>query len=218
MEADGKRSSVLHALVFLAVFLSCAAGLTPLTWPWYLALPLFAYAGITLALPILRRTAPRLPMGRLSGAPLASAAGLSLATASVLVGFHAVFRPDVTELAAGLPVAAFGNLLLAGICFSVINAALEELVFRGVLWHVIAEEWNGGVALAVTSLLFGWGHLHGYPPGPIGAVLAGLYGLTLGILRWWAGGLGLAVACHFCADATIFGIMLRSGAFGQPAE
>ena len=60
------------------------------------------------------------------------------------------------------------------------------------------------VTLGVTAALFGLGHLHGYPPGPLGAVLAGLYGVALGLLRWWAGGLGLAVACHVSADATIF--------------
>jgi membrane protease YdiL (CAAX protease family) len=128
------------------------------------------------------------------------------------LGFHAWVRPEVKELAAGLPVAAFGNVLLAGVCFSVVNATLEEVVFRGVLWGAVADEWNSGVALAVTAVFFGLGHLHGYPPGPVGAVLAGVYGLALGILRWWTGGLALAVGSHACADATIFGLLLWSGA------
>ena len=32
----------------------------------------------------------------------------------------------------------FGNLLLAGICFSVVNAAIEELIFRGILWELVS--------------------------------------------------------------------------------
>jgi membrane protease YdiL (CAAX protease family) len=139
-------------------------------------------------------------------------------TTGALLGFHALARPEVTDLAARLPVAAFGNLLLAGFCFSLVNATLEELVFRGVLWGSVEAEWNAGVALIVTSALFGLGHWHGYPPGPLGAVLAALYGLALGLLRWWAGGLGLALGCHMCADATIFGLLWWSGAFGQTAE
>lgn len=209
MEAVRKGAGALHGGLFLAALCVVAVGMPSLSWPWYLLLPLLAYAGIALPLPALRRTAPRLTVGRLGGAPLASAAALSIATSAVLMGFHALARPEVAGLAARLPLAAFGNLVLAGVCFSAINAALEEVIFRGVLWGVVADEWNSGVALIVTAVLFGLGHLQGYPPGPIGAALAGLYGLALGILRWWAGGLGLAMACHVCADATIFGLLLQ---------
>jgi membrane protease YdiL (CAAX protease family) len=95
----------------------------------------------------------------------------------------------------------------------VLNATLEELLFRGLLWGAVADEWNDRIALAATSLLFGALHLHGYPPGPLGVILAGLYAIGLGLLRTWTGGLGLAVACHICADATIFGLLARAGAF-----
>ena len=101
----------------------------------------------------------------------------------------------------------------AGICFSIVNAVLEELIFRGILWEVVSEEWNNAMALGVTALLFGVGHLDGYPPGPLGVILAGLYGITLGGLRWWTGGLALTTACHVGADATIFCILASAGAF-----
>jgi membrane protease YdiL (CAAX protease family) len=68
-----------------------------------------------------------------------------------------------------------------------------------------------GIALAATTVLFALGHLHGYPPGPLGAVLAGIFGLALGLLRLWTGGLGLAIAVHVCVDATIFGLLSCSG-------
>ncbi len=113
-----------------------------------------------------------------------------------------------------MPARAFGNLLLAGVWFSVVNAALEELVFRGVLWEFVAAEWNGRAALGATTVLFGLAHLHGYPSGALGMILAAVFGLALGLLRLWTGGFGLAIAVHICADATIFGIFFRSGAFG----
>jgi membrane protease YdiL (CAAX protease family) len=218
MVAALKRGGSIHGGLFLAAVLAATLALPPLPWPWYLLAPLLAYAAVVLALAPLRRTAPRLSAGRLGGAPLACAAALTAATSAALVAFHAWARPPVTELAGRLPVAAFGSLVLAGGCFSVVNAALEEVVFRGVLWGALADEWNSIVALAVTAVSFGFVHLHGYPPGSVGAVLAGLYGLALGLLRWWTGGLGLALGCHACADATIFGLLWRSGAFSQTAS
>jgi len=161
----------------------------------------------------LRRTAPRLAIGRLGGWPLAYAAVLALITTSVLLSFQALVRPDMKELALKLPVVLFGNLLIAGIIFSVVNAVLEELIFRGILWNLISDEWNQGTALVVTAVLFGAGHLQGYPPGAMGAIMAGIYGIMLGVLRWWTGGLGLTIACHVFADATIFSILAMTGAF-----
>ncbi len=212
MDALAKRDTALHGLLFLAA-LGATALAPPTQWPWYLLLPLLVYAGIVLAVPRLRRTAPRLALGPLGGTPLLAAIAFAFLTVGVLLGFQALARPDVTALAARLPVAPFGNVMVAGLCFSVVNAVLEELVFRGVLWEVVAGEWGKRAALVVTSILFGFGHLDGYPPGPLGAVLAGLFGAALGFLRWWTNGLGLAVACHIAADATIFWILFQAGAF-----
>ena len=66
-------------------------------------------------------------------------------------------------------------------------------------------------AIVITSAFFGFAHLHGYPPGPLGAVLAGLFGLGLALLRWWTGGLALCACCHVCADVTIFWIIASEG-------
>jgi membrane protease YdiL (CAAX protease family) len=207
--------AAVHGGVFIAALVAVALCQPSLAWPWYLLLPLAVYAGVVLALPLLRRTAPRLTVGRLTGAPLLSAVALSVVTSLVLLAYHTLARPDVTALAAGLPVAAFGSLALAGLCFSVTNATLEELIFRGVLYEAVVAERGAAVAVGVTAVLFGLGHMRGYPPGLPGAVLAGGYGVALGLLRWWTGGLGLAVAAHVCADATIFGLLVWAGAFGS---
>jgi membrane protease YdiL (CAAX protease family) len=218
MEASLQRGSAIHGGLFVAAVCAVALSYPALAWPWYLAAPLLAYAVLACSFAPLRQTAPRITTGRLGGAPLAYALFLTIATSAVLMTFHAWARPDVTELAGQLPVAIFGSLIVAGICFSLLNAALEEIAFRGVLWRAFAGEWNQRVALIVTSVLFGFGHLRGYPPGPFGAVLAGMYGLALGVLRWWTGGLGLALACHVCADATIFSLLAWSGAFGRTSS
>jgi hypothetical protein len=116
-------------------------------------------------------------------------------------------RPDVSGISVSLPHAVFGNVLIAWLGFSVINATLEEIAFRGVLFGAAAEAWNVTTALIVTSVLFAVGHLGGYPPGVKGVLLAGFYGFALGYLRVWAGGLALPILCHICADATVFAIL-----------
>lgn len=211
MKPAARSSAPLHGALLLAIVCITAWVLPSLAWPWYLLLPLLAYSGVVLISPPLRRTAPRITVGRLGGAPLACAAVLSVATTLVLLAFDAWAQPDTTELAAQLPTGAFGHLMLAGVFLSLVNATLEEVIFRGLFWEAIAAEWNVHIALLVTAALFGLGHLGGYPPGPLGAVLAGGYGVALGLLRWWTGGLGLAIGCHVCADATIFGLLLKRG-------
>jgi CAAX protease family protein len=193
-----------HGAVLAGALVIAAACLPPLVWPWYLLLPLLAYGVVVALTPPLRRSLPRLGPGRIDGRGAAAAVALSVLTAGVLLTYQALLRPDVEPLAAGLPVAAFGSVLLAGLCFSV-------------LYDAVAAEWGATAAVGVTAVCFGLGHVSGYPPGPLGAVLAGLYGIALGLLRRRSGGLGLPVASHVCADATIFGILVSAGAFPDQA-
>ncbi len=208
-----KNKAAMHGSLFIASLIAVTACYPLLLWPWYLVLPLSIYGGIVVIIGPFRRTFPKIAIGHFDGRALLSAIVLAVTTTVVLVCFQAIFHPDLSDLAARIPVHWFGNLLIAGVCFSVLNAAVEELIFRGIFWDLVSDEWNSGVALCVTALLFGVGHLDGYPPGPIGAILAGVYGLLLGLLRWWTGGLGLATACHIGADATIFCILAGNGLF-----
>jgi membrane protease YdiL (CAAX protease family) len=207
----------VHGGIFLAAWLFTAQCCPTLLWPLFLVLPLAIYACVVSACLLLRQTIPRLSAGRLTPTRVAVAVGLSLLTTIALLVYQHFEKPDVNVAAAAIPVAAFGSILLAGACFSIINAILEELIFRGLIYEAIATEWTNSFAVVVTSVVFGVCHLRGYPPGPLGAVMAGLYGLALASMRWWCGGLALAIACHISADATIFYILATAGAFcGTP--
>jgi uncharacterized protein len=94
--------------------------------------------------------------------------------------------------------------MAAGICFSIFNALLEELIFRGILFDSLESQWGPWGAAIGTAALFGYGHMHGYPPGISGALLAGIYGLCLAALRIHTDGPFLPVLAHITADATIF--------------
>jgi membrane protease YdiL (CAAX protease family) len=217
MEAVSKRAAPWHGVLIFAALALVKTGVLPLPWPLYLLFPLVVYAGIVLAIPLLRATAPRLSIGRAIAPAVAFAIALCMATSGVLIAFHVLARPDVSGFAIRLPLNGPVALFLVGAVFSVVNAVLEELIFRGILWEVVAAEWNPRVALVVTALLFGVFHLYGYPPGIIGVVFATLYGVALGLLRWRTGGLGLTIACHVGADATIFSLLAWSGGFTPSA-
>jgi membrane protease YdiL (CAAX protease family) len=120
-------------------------------------------------------------------------------------------KPDVHALAARLPRTLLGSAVLAGACFSLMNALLEEIFFRGVTYDALESQWGWRTAVIISGALFGAFHIAGYPPGPLGAVMAGVYGIMLGWLRRRTGGLLWPTIAHVVADATIFVILVHAG-------
>jgi membrane protease YdiL (CAAX protease family) len=177
-------------------------------WPWYFLAPVILYAVLVLAIPPLRRSVHWLRVGRLHGPILATTVVIVLLSSTALVLYQFLFHPDLSGLAALLPIYAGIPLLLTGAVFAVGNAALEEVIFRGVLQDALASQVGQTAGVAVQAIVFGLGHARGYPPGEMGVVLAGLYGLMLGVLREWSGGLAVAFVAHVFADATIYAIVV----------
>jgi len=203
----------VHGGIFLAAL--AIGGLVPglATWPLYLLVPITSYLVLVICVPPLRRSFPGFPLGRLNGLTTLAGVVLIIVSSAVLIGYHLTVAPDVRPLAERLPFGSWDSLILAAICFSVGNAVLEEIAFRGVLYDALDSEWGWPSAVMVTSVMFGLVHQGGYPSGSLGMVLAGLYGLALGLLRWCSGGLLMPALCHVWADATIFGILVHAGAF-----
>ncbi len=199
-----------HGAVLLTLLL-LPLGFPALTqWPLYLLVPVVLYLALVVLVGPLRRSFA-IRAGGVGAGELWVTLGIVAVSSAALVGHYFLFRPDVGTILTRLP-SGTGSSLLVTAGFVLLNATLEEFVFRGVLYDSLAAEWGWPVALFVTSAVFGYLHLGGYPPGPVGAVLAGLYGLILGLLRQHTGGLLLPVLAHGCADATIVGIVLHAGA------
>jgi len=136
---------------------------------------------------------------------------ISVVAATALVIFHITTMPDVRILGATLPVKAMGGIIAGGVIFSLLNATLEELVFRGIFFNSVEPHLGRWWAVLLTAVLFGWGHQQGYPPGALGMVLSGIYAVALGWLRIISGGLALPIASHVVADATIYIILFKAG-------
>lgn len=121
--------------------------------------------------------------------------------------FDGELPPAYVQAAAGRPL---WLLVVAGAGFSLVNAAVEEAVFRGVLQTALERVSGPGVAVVVQAVAFGLLHVVGVPTGLVGALMAGAWGLLLGVMRWRTGGLLAPYVAHVAADATIFGMLLHT--------
>ncbi|SDO58418.1 CAAX protease self-immunity [Cryobacterium flavum] len=103
------------------------------------------------------------------------------------------------------PVAIAGIFL-----FLVVNGAVEDSVWSGVLLTAARGTMPAPVAIAVTVLSFGIAHLDGVPNGPIGVVMVIAWGIVLSLLRLRTGGMLATYIAHVLADATIVALLVPS--------
>ena len=173
-------------------------------WPLFWLTPLGCYAVIVAAVPALRRGVTWLRFGRFDGAVIAWTVAIITASSAALVLWFRWARPDVADLARQLPRAGPAQFVLLGLGFALLNAGLEEAVFRGVFQEALTAEWGPWWGAALQGVLFGVVHARGFPRGAVGMAMASAYGVALGLLRLRSGGLGASYVAHVCADATIF--------------
>ena len=135
---------------------------------------------------------------------------LSGATTVVLLGYQALRQPDVSHLAQGLPELLFRSVLAGGLIFSLVNALLEELMCRWVLYDAVAAEWGVIAAVVITSAFLAWPIFRAIRLVPWGGALAGLYGVGLGAC--YAGG---AAVWHCLFAVTCAPMRPSSGSFAS---
>jgi membrane protease YdiL (CAAX protease family) len=176
-------------------------------WPWHILTPLLGYTAIVCLTSPLRRSVNWLRVGRLDGRALAVTAAIVLVSSAALVAYQILFHPDLHELSEHFPTSTRMTLILVGAFFAFFNALMEEVLFRGIVMDALESQLRPTTALLAQALAFGAAHYHGFPPGGVGVVLASIYGLMLGMLRTWAGGLAAPIIAHIFADATIFAIV-----------
>ena len=196
-----------HTAAFCALTVSLIG--TVGAWPLPLVLALAIYGGVAavyaparLGLSWLRRGSFGPPVRRLVWLTV-------LVSASALVAWYELARPDVGVLRARIQPLSLVSLPLAAIGFATVNAAAEEGVYRGVIQYALESSIGFGVtALLLQSLAFGVAHINGFPSGGAGVGLACVYGLMLGIVRRRADGMLAPWVAHVCADLVIFAILV----------
>ena len=199
--------------ICLSLFCACLA-VVPLlnpwpTWPMHLLSVLLVYGLLVGALSRLRRAIDRPPWGRFDRLTVGLIVLTVVGSSAALVAWYALLRPDVSDLRAMVPRWPTWTLPLAGLGFAVVNAVIEEAVWRWLLWRLlrraVAATW---LVVGLQAVSFGLAHIHGFPRGWIGVAMATLYAVFLGTIRHRSGGLAAVVVAHVFADAVVFAILV----------
>jgi len=102
------------------------------------------------------------------------------------------------------------GLIAAGLVFSVVNALLEEFIWRALLLRWLMAFMSPAGAVILQAISFGAAHFMGFPSGFIGAGLAGIYAVMLGALAILSGGILAAILAHIVADGVIFTLLVAA--------
>ena len=125
---------------------------------------------------------------------------------------------------------AKSSLLSYGIVIVLLHLGIafgEELVFRGYLmtnlrkglFEIIGlDRWAGGLALLVSSVLFGIAHSQNPGADPIGMISVVIAGIGFGGLYLMTNNLGMSIGLHFGWNfflGHLFGLTVSGGDFCQ---
>ncbi|MEN0064982.1 MAG: CPBP family intramembrane glutamic endopeptidase [Myxococcota bacterium] len=197
-----------QARLLLLAVVGLVASLTSVVapgMPWVLGLLLGFGVGMG-ALQMAGMSMPTWPRGAF-GAPeaLLTTACTTLA-ALALVAWWWWVDPTFDDLVGYIPAWQWPILLVGGLVFAMTNAALEEVLFRGLLLDVLRQDLalSTPAAIAVQAGVFGLLHLNGFPRGVSGVALATVYGVLMGLLRVRSGGLVAPWVGHVCINAGMF--------------
>jgi membrane protease YdiL (CAAX protease family) len=142
---------------------------------------------------------------------LALAAGIAGVAGVALLIWYTVTKPDLGDLVRTYVGDQPLWLLIPGaVVFSMLNAAVEEGAYRGLLFGALdATLGPGPLPVLLQAIAFGALHLQGgFPRGVAGVGLAFIYGLLLGALRRRSGGLLAPWIAHVMTDLAIAAIVL----------
>jgi uncharacterized protein len=194
-------------LFLLLCYLFKLLPLPPLSF--LLIIPIVVYTAIVfLALPI-RRTTTWLAWGSVTPRLALWSVAVVVVSSAALAAWYRLMHPDIAVFTRFIPPRPLYQLLIGGLGFALLNATVEEVVFRGIIWEGLAAltstRW---IILIMQGFFFGTAHFWGVPNGIVGAGLAFTYGIMLGIIRMRAGGLLMVIVTHVFADIVIFLILL----------
>jgi membrane protease YdiL (CAAX protease family) len=161
------------------------------------------------------RIAPRAGGG---GKPCAAAFGAGVGAIVVLLGI--AFAAGVAVPASPFIPPSHWGLLAAGTALVGLQAAAEELMFRGLLQPILIRACGWRTGIVVTALGFAAVHVAGGWRDPVSLANVFLAGAWFGLLAWRTGGVLAPMLAHFgynAAEEMLFAASPNPGhgAFGS---
>jgi membrane protease YdiL (CAAX protease family) len=177
-----------------------------------LAAPLALYGLLVWKVPALHHGRRGFVTGSIEKSPLIIAIVLTALSVTSLIIWYVVGDVDFSGFTNAFSDRATALIILGGLLFSAVNIVVTEAVFRGVVWQGLEEYIPKALPVVlIQGLLYGASHYWGaIPNGWEGAILAGVFGLFLGIVRHASRGILLPILSHLCADLTLLALVLHS--------
>ena len=209
-----KAIQSFHLSFFCTLWLCLPMLLETLSkWPLNKLVPLGVYGGAVAAHYRLRRSVLWMRSGRLGLNIIAFVLLVVVVSSAALLIWQVTCNPDLSANRGVIPDMVPWLVPLAGVAFALVNAAIEEAIFRGIFLQALDSAVGAGIIpLAMQALIFGWAHYSevGCPKGVIGVSMATVYGLLLGLLRYRARGMLAPWLAHVGTDITVFALVATS--------
>jgi membrane protease YdiL (CAAX protease family) len=178
-------------------------------YPLTLFVPLVIYGMVVAVFPSLRNSLLWLRSGKLSSDVRALVLATIIVSSLALVGWYLLLKPDISSHLAQVPRLSIWVLPFVAVGFAMLNAAMEEFAFRGIVMQALDSAIGvGNLSILLQAISFGLLHyVAGFPNGALGLAMVCLYGFMLGMLRRRSRGILAPWLAHVLADVVIFGIL-----------
>ena len=171
-------------------------------WPWIMGVPVVCVVVALLLWP--KRFAAAVPFGRIDRSDVALSGFIVLSACLGLWLWLEFAAPDLAVQRSLLPGAGLAVKLGILLGFALINAALEEFIYRSVVLQALSQVFSPQVAVVGQAIVFASAHATAsVPDGPAGVILTFIFGVLQGLLRHRVGGLGLPFIVHVLVDVFI---------------
>lgn len=180
------------------------------------ALVIVLYLLVATMFPRLRRDSGWFCRGEFGRTMVLLCLGTAAVSALVLIAWFMFTKPGIGDLIRRfVPQAPLPVLVVGGLVFAMVNAAVEEMMYRGaVVGGLVESKVPTSILLPLQAIAFGTIHIGGFPRGWLGVALATVYGFLLGVIRLRSRGLLAPWAGHVLTDLVIVAIVFSVAQVG----